>query len=566
MGKMNEPRSDFEWLQQFALAGNQNAFRELVRRHIELVFATALHKLGDAGVAEEISQNVFGVLARKAWQFAPDDSLPAWLHKTTVLESKSWLRGEMRRGRREQTAAELGTTMKTSHDQPAFNALVPLLDDGLLSLRERDRAALLLRYYEKRSLREVGGLLGVSEDTAQKRVQTALEKLSDFFQRRGFKTATVTAAAAALQHTSASVSAATASSIAGVALQAAPPVLVGVGAWLARMAAMTKVQTAVICLIVAAAPVSWQWNRQREAAANLTQINASLADAQSEFSSLQTEVERLRGRSAKLDAKLADATSFDEQREAKLRQFEAWKKRLRGQLLAADYHWPDDSPFVRIPKAVVAQLEVLRPVTQPGVIKQEARELLGLTPQERETAEAALQKYFADMDKLMESNRYETNSAKVASVPANVLASQVFGLPALGDGVKQLADDLQASLRADLGEERWPMVASQMESSGTDTLRRILNLDAGDRGQELAVWIQDQNGTLVAGYGWGDHTSSFSSGGLALRFFLPGAQFPDGASIEDYMDVRQLSPTLTGPALEWIRQQAEIRLEKKGGL
>ena len=113
---MNERQSDFEWLQQFARAGNQNAFRDIVGRHINLVFATALHKAGDAGGAEEISQNVFGILARKAWQFAPDDSLPAWLHKTTLLESKSWLRGEMRRRRREQAAVELGTTMKTSEE------------------------------------------------------------------------------------------------------------------------------------------------------------------------------------------------------------------------------------------------------------------------------------------------------------------------------------------------------------------------------------------------------------------------------------------------------------------
>src|SRR6478609_3960339 len=136
---MNERQSDFEWLQQFARAGNQSAFRELVRRHIDLVFATALRKVGDAGGAEEISQNVFGVLARKAWQFAPDDSLPAWLHRTALLEAKTWLRGELRRRRREERAAELGTTMK-KEEEPAMNALVSLLDGALLSLREKDRA------------------------------------------------------------------------------------------------------------------------------------------------------------------------------------------------------------------------------------------------------------------------------------------------------------------------------------------------------------------------------------------------------------------------------------------
>jgi RNA polymerase sigma factor (sigma-70 family) len=499
---MNERQSDFEWLQQFARAGNQGAFRNLVQRHLDLVFATALHKVGDAGGAEEISQNVFSVLARKAWRFAPDDSLPAWLHKTTLLESKSWLRGELRRRRREETAAELGTTMKTSDDRPAFNALVPLLDDALLSLREKDRTALLVRFYEKQSLREVGAALNVGEDAAQKRVQTALEKLSEFFQRRGYKTATVAAAAAALQQTATSTSAATVSVVASTALKAAPPVLVGLSAWLARLATLSKAQVAAVCLVVVTAPVLWQWSEQHKADAELAQARANLATAQSEFSRLQTETEQLRGRSSRMDTTLADATSSAAQREDRARQFEAWKQRMRGQLLAADYHWPEDSPFVRIPKMILPQLEVFRPVEQPGVIKQEARELMGLTPQEREIAETALQKYFTALDSLMASSRYETNCATFAHVSRSALASEVFGLPALGDAVKQYSDELLASLRADLGEERWPLMESQLASSGTDTLRRILDLDAGERSQELAVWIDELNGQLVAGYSW----------------------------------------------------------------
>src|SRR5215813_2753959 len=134
---MNERPQDFELLQRFRREREQSAFADVVRRHLDLVFATALRKVEDFGVAQEIAQNVFAVLARKAWLFAPDDSLPAWLHKTALLESKSWLRGELRRRRREETAAELGTTMNTPNEQPAFNALVPLLDEALLSLREK---------------------------------------------------------------------------------------------------------------------------------------------------------------------------------------------------------------------------------------------------------------------------------------------------------------------------------------------------------------------------------------------------------------------------------------------
>ncbi len=556
---MNERQSDFEWLQQFARAGDQSAFREIVRRHIDLVFGTAMRKVGDAGGAEEISQNVFGALARKAWRFAPDDSLPAWLHKTTLLESQSWQRGELRRRRREETAAELGTTMKTPDEQPAFSALVPLLDEALLSLRENDREALLLRFYESQSLRDVGAAMGVSDDTAQKRVQTALEKLSDFFKRRGFKSATVAATAAALQHTASSASAATVSIVANAALQVAPPALVGLGALVARVASLSKLQTAVVCAVIAAGPVAWQISEQREAQDALSQSKTQFAAAQNEFSVVQTEIQRLTESATRLDESLAEARDAAARSSETAQKFEAWKKRTREQLLAADYQWPEDSPFVRIPKKMLGQLDVHHPVTQPGVIKQEARELLGLTPKEREKAEAALQKHFAAMDNLMETKTYETNSSIFAVRRKDVLASKVFALPALGDEVNQHSEELQTALKVVLGDERWPLVEEQLKSYGTDTLRRILSLDAGEKGQELAVWIQDMAGEPVASLSWGEKNSSFSQSGLALRFFLPDAQIPD-----DYLSFRQLPASLTRPALEWIRQQAEARLGKKG--
>lgn len=560
---MNERQSDFEWLQQFARAGNQTAFREIVRRHIDLVFATALRKAGDAGGAEEISQNVFGVLARKAWRFAPDDSLPAWLHKTTLLESQAWLRGEIRRRRREQAAAELGTTMKAPDEQPAFHALVPLLDEALLSLREKDRTVLLLRYCEGQSLRDVGAALGVSDDTAQKRVTTALEKLSQFFQRRGFRTATV-AAAAALQPTAAPASAATVSVVANAALHSAPPALVGLSAWLARLAALSKAQTAAVCIVLAAAPVVWQWSEQRKAETALVQAKSGVATTQNELSLLQTELLRLNESAARLDDSLANARAAAAAGAETRKRFATWKERVRNRLLAADYQWPDDLPFVRIPKAILSQLYVRQPAKQPGTIRQEARELLGLNPVEREQAETALQNHFAAMDSLMESSRYETNSAKLASLPKDALASKVFGLPALGDEVKQHSEELQASLKAILGNERWPLVERQLADSSTDNLRRVLNLDAGEKGQELAVWIQERDGKLVAGYGWGDQSTEFGSSGLALSLVLPGAQLPYGISLENYWGIQPLSATLTRPALEWLRQQAESRLEKKG--
>ncbi len=274
-------RADFELLRAFAQEGDQRALAEVIRRHLDLVYATALRKVVDAGAAEEISQNVFCALGRKAWRFAPDDSLPAWLHKTALLESKAWLRRELRRRRRERVAAELGTTMKTSDESSAFGALVPLLDEALLSLREQDRTALLLRYCEGQPLREVGVALGIEEDAAQKRVASALEKLAAFFQRRGFKSATLATTAAALNQTAASAPAGTAASVTRTALRTAAPTFAGLLALLALLFNLTRVQEVTVVGGVVSVTGLWLWmvhHRNQEAVAQVTAVETSDAN------------------------------------------------------------------------------------------------------------------------------------------------------------------------------------------------------------------------------------------------------------------------------------------------
>jgi RNA polymerase sigma factor (sigma-70 family) len=222
-------QDDFELLRQFVRSGDQRAFETLVRRHVDLVFATAARKLQDKGAAEEVAQNVFAALARKAWLFARGVSLPSWLYKTTLLEAKAYLRADLRRRRRERIAIETEATMKIS-DEQSSRVLLPLLDEALLSLREKDRTALLLRYYESRSLRDVGVSLGVSEDAAQKRVASALQQVVQFFHRRGFRSATLATTGAALQHTARSAPTAVTTTVIKGCLPFAPPALAGFAA------------------------------------------------------------------------------------------------------------------------------------------------------------------------------------------------------------------------------------------------------------------------------------------------------------------------------------------------
>ena len=470
---MSDRRQDFELLQRFTRDGEQSAFADLVRRHLDLVFATALRKVEDSGVAQEVAQNVFAVLARKAWQFAPDDSLPAWLHKAALLEAKSWLRGELGRRRRELTAAELGTTMHNPEEQPAFHALLPLLDEALLSLREKDRTALLLRFYESQSLREVGAAFGVSEDTAQKRVQSALQKLTEFFRAHGFKTASVAAAAAALQNTATSVSATMVSAVVSAALQSAPPALVGLSALLARLASLSKVQTAALCAVLAVLPIGWDLKERHGAAEETKRIQAQLLAVQSEDTAAQQELGRMQATFGSLQQTATQQQEQAARAAESARAFDVWKQKTRSQLMAADYWWDDDSAFVRIPKAYLPELADGSSLSPPGVFRPYACELLCLTPAEHRMLEDTLQRAGV-LQAGGKAEVYELDNP----VSDAVLASRTFSdRPLQGiEGVEaeQHLAQLITEMHGILGDERWLVMPSRFREVNVGVFNNLL--------------------------------------------------------------------------------------------
>src|SRR5256885_8120914 len=175
---------DRELVTAYAARGSETAFRALVTRHVHLVYATARRQVGDAALAEEITQNVFIALARKAPRLAGIQTLAGWLHRSAILEAKARVRAELRRGRREEMAAEVAALQREGTSP--LDALVPLLDEGLLNLRDGDRLALLLRFLAERSLRDVGAALGVGGDAARQRGCRAPDRLAGFFRQRGF--------------------------------------------------------------------------------------------------------------------------------------------------------------------------------------------------------------------------------------------------------------------------------------------------------------------------------------------------------------------------------------------
>lgn len=182
--------SDHELLSQYARNGSQTAFAELVQRHLNLVYSAARRHVSSSALAEEIAQSVFLDLSRNAMRIKPGTPLVAWLHVVTRRTAIDVIRRESRRQAREQTAVEMAGSEQNESvamkpKSSLWTELEPMLDEALEKLDETDRTAVLLRFFENKSLREVGAAFGASEEAAQKRVSRAIERLRTIFAKRG---------------------------------------------------------------------------------------------------------------------------------------------------------------------------------------------------------------------------------------------------------------------------------------------------------------------------------------------------------------------------------------------
>ncbi|MDB6053863.1 MAG: hypothetical protein JWN25_1386 [Verrucomicrobiales bacterium] len=236
--------NDLERLQRFA-SGDQDAFTEIVMHHVNAVYSTAWRILQNSHLAEEVTQDTFSLLAQKAPALRRDVIVIAWLHRTSWNLAMKTLRNEIRRRDREQQITS--TDMTTSTPDPAWKQISPILDEGIESLAEPDRRAILLRFFEEKPSSEISKALGISEQAARARVSRAVEKLRLWFKQRGI---TLTSTALITLLTTYSLQAAPATlflasqTAAQLAVNSSAPV--SLGTKLLILLAQMKLKTAII--------------------------------------------------------------------------------------------------------------------------------------------------------------------------------------------------------------------------------------------------------------------------------------------------------------------------------
>jgi RNA polymerase sigma factor (sigma-70 family) len=283
--------SDLDLLGQFAREKSQDAFTALVNRHVNLVYSAALRQVRSPQLAEEVAQSVFADLARNAGKisgtgFQPANSVTPWLYAVTRRTAIDAIRKESRRQLREQIAVEMTNMNATAND---WMQIEPLLDDAMAALDETDRAAILLRYFENKNLREVGEAIGTNDDAAQKRVSRAVERLREFFSKRN-----VTMGASGL-----------AVLISANAVQAAPLGLaltitnasLAAGTTLAfmKIATATKLKLAFSAIVVAGAVTAFVVQQQ-----NQTKLHNENESLQQQLAQLQADNANLSNRIAEI--------------------------------------------------------------------------------------------------------------------------------------------------------------------------------------------------------------------------------------------------------------------------
>jgi RNA polymerase sigma factor (sigma-70 family) len=249
--------TDQELLRRFATAHDDEAFAELLRRYLDLVYAAALRRTaGRHALAQEIAQEVFIQLARKAALLASHPTLAGWLHRCTRYAAIDALRAESRRRKLAEAVHAMPDLSPPPEHDPDWEQLRPLIDDALDHLKERDRELMLLRFLRGLTFREIGTELGLTENAARMRAERALDTLRAQLARHGVTSTSAALGILLANQPAVAAPAGLAAQLTTVALAAAPA---GTTASLTTILLMSKFTAPALAATVTAGLTAVIW-------------------------------------------------------------------------------------------------------------------------------------------------------------------------------------------------------------------------------------------------------------------------------------------------------------------
>lgn len=248
-------------LQDYVKTGSETAFRHLVEQYIAFVYSVALRYVqGDRSFAQDITQAVFTELAKKAHKLPHNLMLGGWLHRHTCFVATSMTRAERRRRKYEKQAVEMNALDYETDEN--WKRLAPHLDDAMNRLRDKDRMLITLRFFERFDYRSIGESLGITDDTAQKRVSRAVEKLRASLLRRGITISTTTLLAALTGQIIFEAPAGVAATISAAALVSAAAKTGAINLAVVKFMTSITMKTALAALAIGGVATTFVWQHQ----------------------------------------------------------------------------------------------------------------------------------------------------------------------------------------------------------------------------------------------------------------------------------------------------------------
>lgn len=327
---------DSELLGRYAAGQSEEAFAELTRRHVDLVYSAALRMVnGDVGSAQDVTQLVFTEAARQAKRLARHPALVGWFYTTTRLMALRANRTEQRRKAREQKAHAMNELLQNDIPPADWERLRPVIEDVMHELDDKDRHAVLLRYFQNKSLKEVGTALDLNENAARMRVERALDKLRGKLARRGVTTtASALAAVVGANAVQAAPAGFAAMISAGAIVSSALPASALFTA--TKTIAMTTLQKTIVATALVAAVGTGIYAAHQD-----TQQNARIQALQQEQAPLTAQIQQLEQERDRATNQLAAA--LDENARLKSNPHADEVLKLRGEVTSLKRSAADDA-------------------------------------------------------------------------------------------------------------------------------------------------------------------------------------------------------------------------------